>query len=586
MDGGHGGALFDARPSVLGQVWRLRPADQAAARDIAVRHGVSDLVARALVARGVGVDAVPQHLQPRLRDSLPDPFRLADMERAVAHTAAAIGQGQPVAVFADYDVDGATSAALVIRYLRAVGAAEPMLYVPDRATEGYGPNVPAVESLHARGAGLLILVDCGTTAVEPLGVARTAGLPVVVLDHHACAGALPPAAALVNPNRPDDGSGLGMLAACGVVFLFLVALNRALRAVGRFDNRPEPDLLGLLDLVALGSVCDVVPLTGLNRVLVHRGLTVARQGGNPGLTALAQAAGLTRPPDAAALGFAIGPRINAAGRVGRSDLGARLLATDDPVEADRLARALCTHNEDRKTIEAAVLAAAVAAAQAEDSVILVAGDGWHPGVIGIVAGRLRERFHRPACVVALDGDGGTGSGRSVPGFDLGAAILRASADGLLERGGGHAMAAGFAVRRDRLGDLRAFLNHAAKAADAYVPCLEADALLSVGGATPAAVDGLAALGPFGPGNPEPRVILPDLRVARARMVGNGHLSCRLQARDGRWLDAIAFRAADTPLAELLARGGDLPVTLAGTLLRDTWGGRDTVRLRIEDAMMP
>ncbi|MCA8909275.1 MAG: single-stranded-DNA-specific exonuclease RecJ [Rhodospirillaceae bacterium] len=583
-----GRSLFDGRRSALGQVWRLRPADDAAAEEIRRRHGLPDLVARVLAARGVASAAVPAHLNPTLRSALPDPACLTDMEKAAARAAAAIAAGDTVAVFADYDVDGATSAAQVLRYFRAVGAAEPALYVPDRSSEGYGPNVPAIEKLAAQGTRLLVLVDCGTTALEPLQAAQALGIDCLVLDHHATAGAPAPALAVVNPNRPDDASGLGYLAACGVVFLFLVALNRALRSAGRFAERPEPDLLSLLDLVALGSVCDVVPLIGLNRALVRQGLAVARAGANPGIAALAAAAGLKRPLDVSACGFAIGPRINAGGRLGQSDMGARLLAGDDAAEAARLAGVLSAHNENRKTLEADTLAAArmQAEAQAADGhgVVLAAGDGWHPGVVGLVAGRLRERLHMPACAVAMDGDLGKGSGRSVPGFDLGRAIIAAHAAGLLEAGGGHPMAAGFTVRRDRLAALHRFLDDAVAAGDPHVPELDADAVMSAAGATPDTEAALAALGPFGVGNPEPRLVVPGLRVAYARPVGIGHLACRLRGLDGAVLDAIAFRVADTPLAELLDSRDGVPLAVAGSLMRDEWQGRTQIKLRIDDAM--
>ena len=584
-----GASLFDGRLSVLGQRWRLRPADGEAAALVARQSGLPDMVARALAARGVAPGDVTAHLQPTLRASLPDPDRLTDMVLATETLVSAIHTGRRIAVFADYDVDGATSAAQIVRYLRQIGQPDPLVYVPDRSTEGYGPNIPAIDHLAGQGAEVLVLVDCGTAADGPLQHARSLGLVCIVLDHHAIAAVPTGGHPVVNPNRPDDTSGLGHVAACGVVFLFLVALNRALRAGGHFAARPEPDLRSLLDLVALGTVCDVVPMVGLNRAFVRQGVTVAQARGNPGLAALAEAAGLTRPMDAGAFGFAIGPRLNAGGRLGRSDSAAILLSSDDPQVIAAQVSVLCQHNEERKTVEAAVLAEAQARAadqvEAGARVILVAGDGWHPGVIGLVAGRLRERFHRAACVVAWDGDTGKGSGRSVPGFDLGGAIRAAQTDGVLAAGGGHTMAAGFTVARDRLADLHAALNDAAVAVD-LVPELEVDGLLSAGGATVQTQAALDALGPFGPSNPEPRLVLPDVQVMHARTVGAGHIACRLRAGDGSMLDAIAFRAADTALEPHLNALYAPPLALAGSLMRDDWQGRTRVKLRIDDAMAP
>ena len=586
-------ALLGVTRSLGGRAWRLRATDERLARMLVQRHALPEPVARILAGRGIGPDQADDHLNPSLRTGLPDPSRLRDMDRAAARLAEAVTAGETIAIFADYDVDGATAAALLLRYLRAVGAPT-RLYVPDRRTEGYGPNAEALLRLKAEGAALVVLVDCGTTSFGPLDAAAAAGLDAIVLDHHAPEARLPAALAVVNPNRLDDDSGLGTLAACGVTFLALVALSRALRGAGYFGaGREEPGLLALLDLVALGTVCDVVPLTGVNRVLVAQGLKVLARRANPGLRALADVARVAERVDAYHAAFLLGPRINAGGRLGRCDLGARLLAAEDAAEAAELAALLDTHNEDRKAVEAAVLREAIAQIEAEPALppaLVVAGQGWHPGVVGIVAGRLRERYHRPACVVALPalagtGEAGRGSGRSVPEIDLGAAMVAARQAGLLSAGGGHRMAAGFTVAAERVAEFAAFLaaHVGATVAEPPVPVLELDGALAIGGATPALAEALARLGPFGAGNPEPRFVLPSARVAQASVVGTGHVSCFLAGPDGGRLRGIAFRALDTALGQALLGAGGAPLHLAGTLRLDRWNGRDRVEFRIEDA---
>jgi single-stranded-DNA-specific exonuclease len=571
--------------SVLGRRWRLPAVDERLALAHCQRLGVPELLGRLLAGRGVPPEAAEAYLSPSLRTGLPDPSTLADMDRAAARLADAVEAGEWTVVFADYDVDGATSAALFIRYLKSVGL-DPGLYVPDRASEGYGPNAAALRRLRQDGAGLAVLVDCGTTAFEALEAAADAGLEVVVIDHHAAETRLPPCAALVNPNRPDDASGLGELAACGVAFLALVALNRELRRRGLFLRRPEPDLRTLLDLVALGTVCDVVPVAGVNRVLVGQGLKVMARRGNPGLRALADLARVAERVSADHCGFALGPRINAGGRLGRSDLGARLLATDDPAEAEEIAALLDGHNEDRKAVESAIYAEAKAqaAAAGDAPIILASGEGWHSGVVGIVAGRLRERFHRPALVVGFAEGMGKGSGRSVPGVDLGAAILEARRAGLLAAGGGHPMAVGFSVEAGKLAALQTFLADrvARRPAAEAVPALQLDGALGVAGAGLDMADLIQRLGPFGPGNAEPRFAIAAAGVAWAEVVGSKHVRCVL-TDGGRRLKAIAFRCLDTPLgAALLARDG-APVHLAGRLRRNGWMGREEAQFLIEDA---
>ncbi len=585
-------AVLGVERSVRGRRWTDRrpagPAGERAALAIAQRHGLPDLAARVLAARGVGVEEAGDFLEPKLRASLPDPLRLKGMAEGAARLARAVEAGETIGIFADYDVDGATSAALLSRFLAAAGA-RTEVYVPDRIREGYGPTAAALLGLRARGATVAATLDCGIVAFEALEAAAGAGLDVVVVDHHMAEPALPRAAAVVDPNRLDEDGSLGHLAAVGVTFLLVVALNRALREAGRWRGRPEPNPLAWLDLVALGTVCDVVPLRGLNRVFVAQGLKAMALRRNPGLRALADTARLDRRPDAWHLGFVLGPRVNAGGRVGDSALGARLLATEDEDEARRLAGALERSNEERKAVEARVLEEAAAQAEAanDGGPAVVAGEGWHPGVIGIVAGRLRERYGRPACVVALDGAAGKGSGRSVPGLDLGAAVIAARQAGLLSAGGGHAMAAGFAIARDRLDAFRAFLaeRFAAEAGAGARPVAElgVDGVLAPAGARRATVDALSRLGPFGSGHPEPRFAVADARVARADPVGESHVRCVFSGADGGRLKGIAFRAMEDGLGPALLKHGGRRLHLAGHLRPDDWRGREDVQLVVEDA---
>ena len=580
--------------SVCGQRWRVRPGDDNRALLIAQRLGLPEIVGRLLAQRGVGLAEAPSFLAPRLRDQLPDPAHLRDMAPAVARLVRAIQGGESIVVFGDYDVDGATSAALLLRFFAAIGA-RASVYVPDRLREGYGPNAPALLRLRAEGAAVAVTVDCGATAHEPLAAAKEAGIDVIVVDHHVGEPLLPPAVAVVNPNRLDETSPHGALAAVGVAFLLAVAVNRALRETGWYGARPEPDLLQWLDLVALGTVCDVVPLTGVNRALVAQGIKVARQLRNPGLRALAAVGGVSSPLDAYHLGFVLGPRVNAGGRVGAADLGARLLACDDPKEAADLAQCLDAYNRERRAIEAATLEEAIACVEAgpqSPSLVFASAEGWHPGVIGIVAARLKERYQRPACVVAVADGVGKGSGRSVPGIALGPAVIAARQAGLLVNGGGHAMAAGFTAAADRLDALRVFL--AKRLGDGLdrenlVPLLSIDAALSAAGANSGLVAHLDALAPFGSANPEPRFAFPAIRLAHIEPVGTGHLRCALAdaagSGDGRTarLNAIAFRAAEGPLGRFLAASRGRAIHVAGHLRRDTYRGGNAVQLLIDDA---
>jgi single-stranded-DNA-specific exonuclease len=580
--------------SATGRAWRDRLDERttALAAAIAQRHGLPDLLARVVAGRGVAFDEVEAFLDPSIRRLLPDPQILTDMAQAAERIAAAMIRQEQVAIFGDYDVDGAASAALLTLFLR-FGGCEPLIHIPDRIFEGYGPNAEAIRALAERGARLLVTVDCGTTSHEPLAEAKKLGLDVVVIDHHQADERLPDAVAVVNPNRLDDLSGLGHLAAVGLVFMTIVATNRLLRAHGFWTpERPEPDLLGLLHVVALGTVADVVPLRGLNRAFVAKGLIAMRRREHTGLTALIDVARLSGPPEAWHLGFMLGPRINAGGRIGRADLGARLLIENDEVECARIADELDRLNRERQVIEQATLAQAEAEAMAalghdhKGAVLVTASEGWHPGVVGLVAARLKERYGRPAFAIALGpGEHGTGSGRSIAGVDLGRAVRRGVAEGLLVKGGGHAMAAGVTLRRDGLAAFRAFMEDALGAA---VEAARRDQALLIDGAVTAAganfalYDMMARAGPFGAGNPEPVLALPAHTVAYAEDGGQSHIRVRLKAGEGAPLPAIAFRAAGEKLGEVLlsARGRRLHV--AGTLALDRWQGTERAQLRIID----
>lgn len=590
--------FLNVERSALGRAWRDRLDDpgRAAALAISQQHGLADLMARVLAGRGVGPDHVADHLEPTLKTSMPDPSVLVDMDRAVERLAKAVRDRERVAIFGDYDVDGASSAALLVLFLRRAGL-DPFIRIPDRIFEGYGPNAEALADLAGRGASLLVTVDCGTTSHDVLGAAGALGLDVIVCDHHQADERLPAVEALVNPNRLDDLSGLGHLAAAGVTFMMVVALNRHLRRSGHWTTaRPEPDLMALLDLVALGTVADVVPLRGLNRAFVARGLGVLRRRENVGLRALMDAARLDGPPTPYHLGFLLGPRINAGGRIGDAALGARLLMTDDAGEAARIAGELDRLNRERQVIEQAAvaeaeaeMALAVGPDGAGDAVLVAARDGWHPGVVGLVAARLKERFRRPAFAIAFVGETGTGSGRSIAGADLGAAIRQAVAEGLVAKGGGHAMAAGVTLERRQLGPFRAFLD--ARLGEAVAEARRNDALLVDAATTARAlsaelVDELERAGPYGSGNPEPVLVLPSHGVVYADPVGNGHVRARLRSGDGQTVDAIAFRAGDGPLGRMLMEARGRALHVAGSVSLDRWQGRDLVRFRIIDAAEP
>ncbi len=574
--------------SLSGQPWRWRGL-AADARDPG--FAPDDLVTQLLLARGCARELLEQHRAPSIRAFMPDPSIFRDMDRAAERLADAVLAGESIAVFGDYDVDGATSAALLIRLLRDLGL-EARAYIPDRLMEGYGPSGEALVRLHREGASLIVTVDCGAQAFEALAMARDAGVDVIVVDHHKCASELPLAHALVNPNRLDEAEGAehGHLAAVGVAWLLGAALVRTLRARGYFAGRPEPRLLDLLDLVALGTVADVAALRGLNRAFVAQGLKVMAQRRNIGLNALIEASRLTRAPICSDLGFALGPRINAGGRVSKSDLGVRLLTTHDGDEARAIAAELDLLNEARRAIETEVQAAAEALCerQGNRAVAVVAARGWHAGVIGIVAGRLKERLGRPAIVIAIDEDGtGKGSGRSIPGVDLGAAVLAAKDTGLLRAGGGHAMAAGLTVAEDGVERLSDFLEErlSERVAQAVGErALLLDAVVAPGGVNPSLVEALEAGGPYGMGWPAPRVAAGPVKVVKADCVGTGHVRLIVAGDDGRNLKAVAFRQAETELGQaLLAAPPYRKLWIAGRAKIDDWGARPAAELHLDDA---
>ena len=579
------GFALDVEKSVTGQPWKWRSAVEPGA-------GMDSLVDELLMARGVGRDDLPRHRDPRIRDFLPDPSAFQDMDKGAKRLADAVEAGETVAIFGDYDVDGATSAALLTLLLRRLGA-EPIVYIPDRLMEGYGPSGAALVELKERGATLAVTVDCGAQAFDALKEAKAAGLDVIVVDHHQCATLLPVAFALINPNRLDEseiGAAHGHVAAVGMAFLLGVALLRELRSRGYFADREEPKILDLLDLVALGTVADVAKLHGLNRAFVTQGLKVMAARENIGLVALAEAARLVKPPSCRDLGFALGPRINAGGRVGKSDLGVRLLTSTDQEEARAIAAELDRLNEERRAIEMTVRAQAEeqAATLNGAAVITVMAPGWHPGVIGIVAGRLKEKFGRPAIVIAEDEDGtGKGSGRSIFGVDLGAAVLAAKDSGLLIAGGGHAMAAGLTLPKDGLDSFRAFIEERL-AADVERSrdgrALLVDALLTPGGVVGGLCDSLDRAGPYGAGWPSPKIVAGPARLIRTGIVGDGHVRGLACGDDGKSFKWIAFRAAATELGQaLLGSPADRRWWLAGSIRRDEWNGGNAAEMHLEDA---
>jgi len=582
-------AFLGVEHSARGQRWIARAFDERLQLVLMQKFDLPEALARALAARGVGLDEAEDFLSPRLRQALPDPSLLRDMDRATQRFVQALESGEKIAVYGDYDVDGATSSALLLRFARALGVTL-RLYIPDRIKEGYGPHEAAMKTLTKEGVKLVVCVDCGTTSYQPLQAAREMGLDVIVIDHHAAAPLLPEVVAMVNPNRLDESEEarrLSSLAAVGVTYLFVVSVNRALRQKGFYTaQKPEPDLMQFLDLVALGTVCDVVSLTGLNRVFVAQGLKVMQARSNQGLAALSQVVGAKPVMDAFTAGFILGPRINAGGRIGQADWGARLLVSEDEQEVMELAEKLHALNDMRRAMEAQALAEVENLIVDEQSpLIFLARAHWHPGVIGIVASRLKDKFHRPAIVIALEGEVGKGSGRSIGAVDLGAAVMAARQQGLLINGGGHKMAAGLTVEKDKLEALNAFLQERVGKvleAEPFVPALNMDGLVASSALTSAFVERLEALAPFGAGNPEPRFALADCKILRAAVVKEKHVSLTV-SQGGARLSGIAFRAMENNLGAFLLGQVGKSCHLAGTLRREVWQGRERVQLFVEDA---
>lgn len=579
-------AAFGVTRSFSGRAWHLRQADDALARRLELAGGIPPVLARVLAARGARPDDLEDLLRPTLKRLLPEPCTLLEMDRAVARFIRALAERERIAVFGDYDVDGSSSAALLCGYLRSLGH-DPILYVPDRLTEGYGPSPAALTGLRAAGAALAITADCGAAAHEAIEAANACGLDVIVLDHHAV-DERGSAFAHVNPNRAGDKSGLGHLCAAGIVFLFLVAANRALRDAGVLAPDTEPDLMAALDLVGLATVCDVVPLTGVNRAFVRAGLARLADLERPGLRALAEVAQVGGPYTPYHLGFVFGPRINAGGRVGRCSLGAELLLAGDVERAMPLAHELDRHNRERQAIERMMLdsAHAMAVEQADSPHIFVHAPGWHPGVVGIVAGRLKDRHAKPAFVMGVENGMGRGSARSVAGIDVGALIRAARDEGLVSAGGGHAMAAGFSLAEDRIAAFSEYLRaclEPGRETIARANALDIDALATTAGANAALAETIAAAGPFGAGNPEPIIAVPGARVAYADIVGREHIRLRLAGGNGPALGAIAFRAAGTPLGDALLHARGSTIHAAGRLCSDRYRGSSGAQLQLEDA---
>jgi single-stranded-DNA-specific exonuclease len=584
-------SVLGVESSLSGKAWAWRGSAMECGQDASSLD--NDILTQLLLTRGVEADDIARHAAPTLREFLPDPAEFQDMENAAERIAQAILNAEKVTVYGDYDVDGATSAALMVELLRELGGTAEY-YIPDRLLEGYGPSGEALVKLGEEGSSLVVTVDCGAMAYEALEQARDANVEVIVVDHHKCAPELPVASALVNPNRLDENdtaAAHGHLAAVGVAFLLAIALVRNLRGKGYFESRNEPDLMALLDLVALGTVADVAALHGLNRAFVSQGLKVMARRERIGMAALIDASRLKRAPQCSDLGFALGPRINAGGRVGEATLGVRLLTTSDPDEAREIAEQLSSLNEDRRAIEGEVQEAAEAqiAAQHNQSVQVIAGSGWHPGVIGIVAGRIKEKTGKPSIIIALDESDGTGkgSGRSISGVDLGAAIIAAREADLLVAGGGHAMAAGLTIESSRLAEFTAFLDERL-ARDVERARLnqqmQLDLSLAPGGLTPELVNTLDKAGPYGVGWPGPRVAVGPVRIVKADIVGKDHLRLIVAGEDGRSLKAIAFRAAETEMAQtLLHRSHGRRFYLAGRAKIDDWGNRPQAELHLEDA---
>ncbi len=582
---------FENVKSLGGNLWKTAVADDRKAELISQRYELPPLIARIIASRGIAPDEVGSFINPKLQNLLPDPSVMKGMAEASRKIAEAVMSGRKIAVIGDYDVDGATSSSVLRLFLESVGV-EPIIHIPER-DEGYGPSIMAFDKFAAQGVDFVITVDCGTTAFSVFDYAREKGFEIIVLDHHEAEAKLPDVYAVVNPKRLDENNDypyLKYMAAVGVVFVTMVAVNRELRERGFYQSRPEPNLLEWLDLVALGTVCDVVPLLGLNRAFVRQGLKVMAQRRNIGLRALIDKAAISEAPGAFHLGFVLGPRINACGRVGEAALGNRLLCIKDEFQASLLADKLNEFNDRRKEIEGYVLERAIEMLEGtpqEYPIAFVAGDDWHQGVIGIVAGKLKERYNLPAFVMSIEDDEVKGSARSIPGVDLGALIIAAKEKGVITKGGGHTMAAGFSLEKDRIDDFRRFVGEYVQKEighEAITPVIEVDGVLDLAAATVEMAGKLDLLEPYGAGNSEPKLVLPRVRVSRARMVGSGHVSCWLSAAGGGGLKAMAFRVADTAIGPALLNSNGDCFNLVGVLRHDNWQGRNSVQFIIEDVM--
>jgi single-stranded-DNA-specific exonuclease len=582
-------AFLGVEHSLKGKRWRLRSQDDRKALTIAQRLDVPEIVGRVLAGRDVPLDEAERYLNPTLKELLPNPSSFKDMDAAATRIVSAIKAGQRIAVFGDYDVDGATSSGLLKRFFDQLQV--PLqVYIPDRMKEGYGLNSPALDQLKEQGADLVITVDCGIVSFDEADHAKTIGLDLIIVDHHQAETRLPKAAAVVNPKRHDESQEFTYLAAVGVVFILLVAINRDLRNSGWYEGKSAPNLMGLLDLVALGTVCDVVPLIGLNRAYVTQGLKVMACRGNAGLVALGDVAGLDEAPGTYHLGYILGPRVNAGGRVGKPEFGAQLLSSTNPAECQEIARFLDENNQERKEIEAHVTEEAIAqveASGAEDKILVVAGDGWHPGVIGIVASRLKDAYQRPAIVIGIVDGVGKGSGRSITGVDLGAAIGAARHKELIIGGGGHAMAAGLTIEPGQIDTFSTFLQDRLSSAvnDAQkTASLGLDGALSVEGANLQIIEQMALAGPYGAGNPEPRFVIGHAKIVNASIVGENHVRVILSGANGQGrLAGICFKSLETPLGDTLISHGGSSFHIAGYLRKNTWRGQSTPQILIEDA---
>jgi single-stranded-DNA-specific exonuclease len=581
--------------SFSGKRWLERPVNDRQALALSQQFQLPDIIGRFLSARGIAAEFVDDFLDPKLSSLLPDPAHLLDMGAGVDRIINAISENEKIAIFGDYDVDGATSSALLARFFVSIGVNH-LVYIPDRIKEGYGPNKKAFEKLKNDGVSVIITVDCGTTAFEPLSFGKSIGLDVIIVDHHIAEVGLPNAVAVINPNRLDEESRHTQLAAVGVSFLLIVALNRALRENGFFKTNSmirEPNLMNLLDIVALGTVADMVPLTGVNRALVVQGLKIMAKRRNKGLSALADIAGMDEAPTTYHLGFLMGPRVNAGGRVGEANLGAKLLSTENSQEALDIAKKLDSYNAERREIEATVLEEALALAEIKakektsQSLVFIAGKNWHPGVIGIVASRLKERYGLPACILTVQDGVATGSGRSITGVDLGACVISARQAGVLTNGGGHAMAAGFSLDADKLDVFETFLSERISkqiVEGGILPTLNVDGLITIEGASMDLVEILNKMAPFGTGNAEPRLVFSGVRIAKVDIVGVDHIRCFITGIDSKkQLSAIAFRCVDTELGQALLKHNGLPLHLVGRLRENNWQGRSSVQLLIDDA---